>query len=371
MPQYGLGMYEDAHEQLPAGTVVGDVVVECALGIGAAAVVYRVWHRPSRQWQALKVLRSRHPELRARLEREAHLQSTLRHPHVLPVFEVCDVGGTLGIRMDYVHGPTLESWMQCTQPRQDEALAMFRGVAVGLGAAHAQGLVHRDLKPGNVLLRADGALAVPLVADFGLARSLVVDQRLTGPGAAMGTPAYMAPEQFVDAGEVDRRADIWSLGVILYELLTGHRPFPESDLLDLMQHVARGDYVDPRVHQPDLSDRLVEAIEGCLAVDKRERFHDVGQLLAFVDQAPETAFVQRAASVGAVAPAPATDRTVGLDVSMLAEGLLPTLPAHPPTPLPARAPGRVTPIVASAVLAGAGAVAAVLCVAAVGVWLAS
>ena len=323
---YNQSMSFPSPPQLPVGRALGDLVVEGLLGRGGAGAVYQVVDRRTEERQALKMVHSTHPELRARLQREADLQASVRHRHVLRVLGVIDIHGHPGVRMELVEGPSLEHWLAHRRPDLAEALAIFRAVALGVGAAHSRGLVHRDLKPGNVLLRVEGAEVVPVVADFGLAKSLLADQRLTASGSTMGTPSYMAPEQFVDAGEVDRRADIWSLGVMLYELLAGVRPFPEDDVLTLMRAISCGAHGDLAAVAPSVPQRLVEAVEGCLEVDPRLRFADVGELLRFIDGAPETAFVELAEAVDPAAPEASTRRTVSISLEALAELERPAIP---------------------------------------------
>ena len=204
-------------------------MIQRQLGAGGGASVWEVLDPATRERFALKIPHLQ-TTLAERLLREGRVQAGLRHPNLLPVLRVLEIDGRPGLLMPLVRGPSLEALLQHYRPARDEALALFRGVTAGVGHAHAQGLIHRDLKPANVLLDPGPSDAsprdlAPRVADFGVAKSLDLDGLRTRTGAVLGTPAYMAPEQLRDASRVDHRADLWSLGVMLYELLLGRRPF--------------------------------------------------------------------------------------------------------------------------------------------------
>ncbi len=165
-----------------------------------------------------------------------------------------------------------------------DAETLFLGIVSGVRQAHRIGVVHRDLKPANVLLARAQEGFLPKVTDFGLVKSLSGDPSVahTRSGIAMGTPSYMAPEQIRDARSVDQRADVWSLGCILYELVTRRRAFPGEQALEIYNAVILGDYPDPRRWVPDLPDRIDAAIRGCLCVDPAKRIPDCDTLLEVV-----------------------------------------------------------------------------------------
>ena len=213
------------------------------IGSGGMAVVYSAVHAATGGAAALKVLPGAWgaaPELRARLAREAAVLRGLAHPNVVVALEVGPVapaaGGGCWLAMEWLP-LALDRVLRARYPDPlppDEALRVAAGVAAGLGAAHAAGLVHRDVKPANVLLRADGT---PVLTDFGLATAGAAGAgagRLTATGVVLGTADYMAPEQ-VAGLPLDGRADLYALGAVLYELLAGHPPFAGRDPLEALR----------------------------------------------------------------------------------------------------------------------------------------
>ena len=260
---------------LSPGDVIERYTVERRLGEGGMATVYLVRHQTLDSLHALKVL---HQGDRQRLVREGRLQSRLRHPNVVAVTDVIDVGGAMGLVMEYVDGPDLRTWMKRHPPTREQALAVFDGIREGVAQAHRLGVVHRDLKPANVLLEAlpKGGWR-PKVADFGIATAAGFEGGITRTGVVMGTPEYMAPEQM--RGRCDHRADLYALGAILYELLHHQPAFSGATFYELVLRVGTGE------HGPlDALPRPVrEAVEGCLQADADRRIPDcevLGSVLA-------------------------------------------------------------------------------------------
>ena len=199
------------------------------IGQGGMGAVYLARQKGLDRLVALKLVRPREadPTFAERFVREAKAMARLSHPHVVAVFESGEAGGLPYLVMEYVDGVTLRDAMRERKLSPAEALAIVPQICDALEYAHAQGVVHRDVKPENILLGRDGRVKI---ADFGLAK--VTDPAgvsLTGTRQAMGTPHYMAPEQWEKPGEVDHRADIYALGVVLYELLTGELPIGRFD----------------------------------------------------------------------------------------------------------------------------------------------
>ncbi len=297
------------------GHVVDRYEIEALLGTGGMATVYRVRHTTLGSLHALKVLNLTSPAIRERLVLEGQVQATLDHPNVLAVTDVVEVDGAPGLVMEYVDGPDLEHWLREHRPALDPALALFEGILRAVESAHDAGVVHRDLKPANVMLkRVDDAL-VPKVADFGLAKALEVEIGLhaTRSGMAMGTPAYMAPEQFRDAKRVDGRADVFALGCILYELVTGRHAFEGPDMMAIFACSSSGSYgaVDAA-----LPPGVRAAIEGCLQPSVQDRIQDCAALRAVlagrpVPQRSANTFDPFDPSEGSVAP-PAGRQLVSL-----------------------------------------------------------
>ena len=267
--------------ELDPGTVIDRYEVETRLGKGGMATVYRVRHTGLGTRFALKVLSHVEDDLVRRLVREGRLQGALSHPNVLKVSDLVDVGGSPGLILEYVSGWTLSELLEhpLTRPQIDW---LARGMLAGVVAAHDNGLIHRDIKPDNVLLAwSKEGYPVPKVADFGLARlveAAAVTGRLTR--GSLGTPGYMAPEQVVDAASVDARADVFSLGAVLYEMVTGERAFPGGHAFEVLDRVRIGEYRPPMELSADLPPAWVRAIDGALVGDEDARTQDVATLLA-------------------------------------------------------------------------------------------
>lgn len=221
-----------------SGRTIGGYQLTERIGHGGAAVVYRAFQPQLERWVAVKVLHiadAGGQQFLRRFRREAHAIASLRHPNILNIYDYGEDQGYAFIVMEYVEGGSLQTRLDDTPLDGTEALALIIPVGEALAYSHSKGIIHRDVKPGNILLaRPDW----PLLADFGLVKVVDVSQKagdtssrlmaskkLTVPGSILGTLAYLAPEQAAGE-EADARADIYSLGVVLYELLTGRLPFP-------------------------------------------------------------------------------------------------------------------------------------------------
>src|SRR5437762_9393115 len=214
----------DLRTQLQEG-LSASYTLERELGRGGIATVFLAQDLKPGRPVALKVL---HPELAAslgpdRFLREIKLAARLQHPHILTVLDSGEAGGRLWFTMPFVEGESLRDRLR--RERQlslEAALQIAREAARALDYAHQHGIVHRDIKPENILLTRDGST---LVADFGIARALESDEKLTQTGMVIGTPAYMSPEQASGDKAIDARTDIYSLGAVLYEMLAGEAPY--------------------------------------------------------------------------------------------------------------------------------------------------
>jgi serine/threonine protein kinase len=316
--------------QLATGIVVGErYVVEALLGQGGMAVVYRVRHRTLGTVHALKLVGVTSASARERLLREGRLQGQLQHPNVVGVTDQLEVQGVPALVLELVDGPSLAQLVG-TALSVAQVDALGAGILAGVAAAHANGLVHRDLKPGNVLVAVEGGRAVPKVTDFGLAVEPDSGDRSTRTGATLGTPEYMAPEQVRSAKGVDARADVWALGVLLYELATGVLPFQDEDRLTLFQKIAGGAHVPVRERRPELPERMVATIEAALRVDREQRPADAGALLvAWSAEVHEARIDDLARRVQALAPSAASSS--GGDTPPPAPELAGATWAPPPT----------------------------------------
>lgn len=276
---------------LAAGHEVDRYVIEAPLGRGGMAVVYRVRHRQLGTEHALKLLTLPAPSIRDRLLQEGRAQAALRHPNIVAVTDVVEVHGAPGLVMDLVAGPTLAELLRRRELSIAQVDALGRGILCGVRAAHERGLVHRDLKPGNILLAAEGTALVPKIADFGLAKILggPAGPALTRTGLAMGTPAYMAPEQIRNAKGVDERADLFSVGAVLYEMLTAERAFPGEDTFEVFSQVTSGRYRPIEELRPDAPSRMVEAVRRALEPDRERRVASCEALSELWTGGPEPA----------------------------------------------------------------------------------
>jgi len=249
------------------------------LGEGGLARVYKVRHTQLGTIHALKLLTMRKEGLAQRLLLEGRIQAQLRHPNIVVVSDVVQHDGQPGLVIEYVEGPTLDEWLREQGPFSvDAGLRLFAGVLAAVRAAHAAGVLHRDLKPANILLQ--GKRPVPKVADFGIAKVAMgadvapAGRGKTQAGVAMGTPGYMAPEQFNDAAGVDARADIFALGTILYEVLTGQAAFGGDTLLDTLNAVAEGKYRPMPEVNPEVPAAVADAMACAVSADASMRYSD-------------------------------------------------------------------------------------------------
>ena len=270
--------------------------VDALLGRGGMGAVYRAFDLALERPCAVKVLTSTHADARARFMREARAQARVRHPNVVPIHYVGEQDDVVFIAMDLIDGSAFDDHLRAHGALDpEEALDVIDAVCLALDAGHTQGLVHRDVKPSNILRTKDGLI---LLADFGLAKSydqeeLRTGERATEPvesgtltkvGAIVGTPAYMAPEQA--RGEtVDHRADMYALGVTLYELVTGTRPFTSDDVASLLSQQIEDTPLPPRTLRPDLSSRLDGLVMRLLAKNPDDRFATYAELRAAIDAA--------------------------------------------------------------------------------------
>jgi serine/threonine-protein kinase len=272
-----------------AGERLGPYEIVREVGRGGMAAVYLARDPRHGRQVALKVLEARIAAFvgRQRFEREIQVAARLLHPHILPVFDSGESAGRLWYAMPYVAGETLRH--RLARERQlpaAEAVRIAREVASALDYAHRAGVVHRDIKPGNILL-ADGQA---LVADFGIARALDAEnasgpdsqEGLTETGVAMGTPAYMSPEQALGA-EVDGRTDIYALGCVLYEMLAGEPPFTGPTVPAVLAKRLSEPVPSVRRHRAELPEQLDAVIGKALAKAPADRYATASELVAALD----------------------------------------------------------------------------------------
>lgn len=327
--------------ELHRGALVDDrYVVEGLLGRGGMAAVYLARHTRLGSYHAIKVLEMDRPSVRKRLVREGSVQSKLKHGNIVSVTDAIDIDGRAALVMEYVHGPNLASVVfNATQSGKalplDHVDALAAGLFDGLEAAHALDVVHRDLKPHNVILQVDGDEVVPKIADFGLVKVLHDEgDAQTRTGMFCGTPEYMSPEQARSAKRVDTRADLFSLGVVLYELLSGLRPFDGEDMVAIVNKVAAGERRSLDEVAPHAPERMRRAVDAALVVDREERVQTVAELRAlwFDGTVPEppTWELEWLRSLIDAIPEPA-ETAVDIDPPPIAQGTTLAPPTSNPT----------------------------------------
>jgi serine/threonine protein kinase len=278
---------------------IGPYLIVAPLGAGGMGEVYRARDSKLGRDVALKILPSdftSDEERRARFAREARLLATLNHPHIGAIYGLEESNGLTALVLELVEGPTLADRLERGPLKLAEALTIARQVAEALDAAHEKGIVHRDLKPANIVLQGAPGSASDLrakVLDFGLAKALTgagpgdatigSDESLSGTaeGRILGTPAYMSPEQ-ARGQAVDKRTDIWAFGCVLFEMLSGRRPFEGATVTDTLACILE--------HEPDWAALPAETatsirtmLERCLRKDPRRRLHDIADALIEVD----------------------------------------------------------------------------------------
>ena len=269
---------------IPSGTQLGRYEVRSLLGVGGMGEVYLAQDMQLRRSVALKLLPPQFTldgERLRRFKQEAFAASSLNHPNIVTIFEIGQQGDTHFIATEYIDGLSMRQLITQESVQLYQVLDWGTQIASALAAAHAAGIIHRDIKPDNIMVRHDGYVKV---LDFGLAklgeyRSLASDPEAatlqviqTDPGKVMGTVSYMSPEQ-TRSLQLDERTDIWSLGVILYELIAGRLPFEGLSTNDVVASILRTEPVPLQRFSPDVPDELHRIVRKSLQKDPDERYH--------------------------------------------------------------------------------------------------
>lgn len=249
------------------------------LGRGGMGIVYKARHVRLNRLVALKVpLAGKHaaPEQLLRFLTEARAVARMQHPNIVQIYDVGEADGQPYFAMEFVEGGSLDKKLAGTPLSSDQAATLVESVARAVHAAHDVRIVHRDLKPGNVLLTGEG---VPKVSDFGLARLLDAEATQTRSGAPMGTPSYMAPEQALGASrQISSLTDVYALGAILYETLTGRPPFKGENALETLKQVQEKVPVAPRELRPKVPRDLETVCLKCLEKEPAKRYSSAGEV---------------------------------------------------------------------------------------------
>lgn len=307
--------------QLQPGQTIGPYRIEGQIGMGGMATVYKAYHSTMDRYVALKVLPrqlAESDEFSERFRQEARLVANLEHPHILPVYDYGEANSVAYFVMRLLEGGTLKQKLKAGLLPLSEVDRLFTQLAGALAYAHARQVVHRDLKPSNAMIDAHGNL---FLTDFGIAKLLEANRKLTATGAMMGTPDYMSPEQ-ARGLPVDQRSDIYSLGIILYEMVTGRVPFEaETPLAVVLKHIQEPLPLPTSIN-PQLSMHIEQVLLRALEKDPAHRFATAND---FVD-----AWKRALANQPTLPPQPALT--------------LPPQPAPSPSQAPAPAPRPRQPL---------------------------
>ena len=262
------------------------------IGQGGMATAYLAEQKSLGRQVVLKILDSNVNEAPDTVERflnEGRIIASLNHPHIITIYDIGLSADKVYISMEFVEGGDLKQRMSKKVFAPVEAVDVLGKIAAGLAIAHENGIVHRDVKPGNILFRKDGT---PMLSDFGIAKRLTSDSDLTSTGMFLGSPNYMAPEQS-EAGPIDGRADIYALGVILYEMLTGERAYKADSVIDVI-------VMHKKAPIPQLGaglEQYQELLNLMMAKERNERFRDAESLIHYIDQMRKTGTIQSKADM--------------------------------------------------------------------------
>jgi tetratricopeptide (TPR) repeat protein len=285
---------------LSPGENVGPYRIIEQLGQGGMATVFKAYHPALDRYVAIKVLHpafKEDPNFLARFQREARIVAKLEHPHIVPVYDFSEHKGMAYLVMRYVEGETLKARLTGEPLSPERTLEILKPVADALAYAHEQGVLHRDIKPSNVMLTPDGNI---FLTDFGLARMAQSGESTLSQDMMIGTPQYMSPEQ-AKGEEVDERTDIYSLGVVLFEMLTGRVPFSADTPYAVVHDHIYTPLPLPSTIKPDIFPALERVLLKALAKEKDDRYQKVTALaIAFEDAAVE--------ATSGVAPAPQEEK---------------------------------------------------------------
>ncbi len=263
-------------EQIGRYQIVGE------LGRGAMGIVYRAQDPAIGRTIAIKSIRlndltddAERERLRERLFREAQSAGILSHPGIVTIYDIAEENGMAYIFMEFVNGPPLEKMLHTARtPDKETLLTIFRQTAAALDYAHKKGIVHRDIKPANIMIHEDG---VAKITDFGVAK--IVSQQMTVAGTMMGTPSYMSPEQ-IQGGEISGRTDQFSMAVMVYEILTGEKPFTAEYLPTLLYRIVRENPVPPQRLNTTLTPQIEAVLHKALSKSPADRYETCADFIS-------------------------------------------------------------------------------------------
>lgn len=263
---------------------IGNCRIVDEVASGGMAVVYRAIQEPLNRTVAIKALKTSvasEQQLVTRFEREAQSLAGLQHENIIHVYDFYQERGALFIVMEYVEGIDLYDLLdRCGRLPYDVAAIMAMQVARALDYIHYRGIIHRDIKPANVMVSRGGGVKL---MDFGIARDKTFDQDLTEAGTGIGTPSYMSPEQIL-GDKLDARSDLFSLGIVLYQMCTGKKPFVEDEEKSVMHKIRLEKYVSPRKLNPEIPRELERIMAKCMHKIPRDRYRSAQDLVMALER---------------------------------------------------------------------------------------
>ncbi|MGH2592932.1 MAG: protein kinase domain-containing protein [Anaerolineae bacterium] len=283
-----------------AGETVGPYRISEQLGSGGMATVFKAYHASLDRYVAIKVLHpafKEDPNFLARFQREARVVARLEHPNIVPVYDYNDHSGQPYLVMRYVEGETLKARLARDPLSLEEILKVVHSVGVALIYAHGQGVLHRDIKPSNVMLTPKGDV---FLTDFGLARIAQAGESTLSQDSVLGTPQYISPEQARGDRDLDVRTDVYSLGVVVYELLVGRVPYQADTPYAVVHDHIFTPLPMPRSINPNLSEPLERFLLKTLSKDRADRFQSIEDMLAGLNRAVAESGIKLSGSISTI-----------------------------------------------------------------------
>ncbi|MBC7795760.1 MAG: serine/threonine protein kinase, partial [Pyrinomonadaceae bacterium] len=255
--------------------IIGDYRIRGFLGAGGMGEVYLGVHLQSNNLAAIKVLVNlvSSDSMITRFHNEARVQSGLQHPNIATLYDFKSINGNLCIFMEYIDGESLDDLINRNFFAVEESLMTFHSICEAVSFIHRKGILHRDIKSQNIKLNSKGLIKL---LDFGIAKD-AENQKLTKTGSVIGTPSYIAPEQF-KGKPADFQTDVWALGVLFYEMLTGKHPFRATGIMELCLKIESGEYVPVERANPSVPVEVAGIVKRCLQKEKNRRYQNASEL---------------------------------------------------------------------------------------------
>jgi len=271
-----------------AGEKIGQYEIISELGRGGMATVYKAHHSHLDRHVAIKVMHQSYADddsFIERFNREARIVASLEHPHIVPVYDYNEYNGMPYLVMKFVQGRSLKQLLFKKPPSLDEIIRIMTAIGQATTYAHNKGVLHRDIKPSNIIIDQDN---VPYLADFGLARIVAAGESTMSADVLLGTPNYMSPEQARGSKDIDHRSDLYSLGIVLYELVVGQVPFSSQTPLAVIQDHINTPLPRPSQINPDIPPQVERVLRKALSKIPNDRYNSADDMLTEFQQAVET-----------------------------------------------------------------------------------